>query len=110
ARQPNNMDAKQRLRIAIGALANIGKGYSFLELIQFYKAAYSGRGFVAAMPRGPRINVRALVCSTLYQDAYNFAFQGTTVRMGSLCTPAHLSSSDDFEPNDIALAWVDINT
>jgi len=108
ARRPRNMDQKQRLRIAIGALVNIGKSYSFLELIQFGRAAYSGKGLWSTMPRGPRFNVRALLCSTLYQDAYNFAFQGTTIRMGSLCTPAHLSASSDFEADDPPLRWLEI--
>jgi hypothetical protein len=108
ARRPGNMDEKQRLRIAIGALTNLGKGYSKTEIFQFTVAAMTGRGFWETMNRGPRIRVGALVCSTLYQDAYNFAFKGNTVRMGSLCTPAHLSASADFEAEDRPLAWLAI--
>jgi hypothetical protein len=72
--------------------------------------SYSGTGFwqTSARTRGPRIRIDALVCSTLYQDAYNFAFQGTSIRMGALCTPAHLSASPDFEANEPALRWLEI--
>lgn len=108
ARRPKNMTPQQRLRIAIGAVTSIGKSYSFLQIAQFYFAAISGKGFWSSGARGPRIKTQALVCSTLYQDAYNFAFQGTTVRMGSLCTPAHLSASPDFEQNEPPLAWLEI--
>jgi hypothetical protein len=109
ARRPKGMTAKERLRIAIGALTNLGSSYNFFQLFQFATAAYSGKGFWGlAQPRGPRIKVRALVCSTLYQDAYNFAFRGDTVRMGSLCTPAHLSASSDFENPDPSLGWLEI--
>jgi hypothetical protein len=109
ARRPKSMAAKDRLRIAIGALTNLGSSYSVLQIIQFGTAALSGRGFWGGtQARGPRIKMRALVCSTLYQDAYNFAFRGNTVRMGSLCTPAHLSASPDFEEVDPQLSWLRI--
>jgi hypothetical protein len=108
ARRPRNMSAKQRLRIALGALTNLRTPYSAAQLWQFGKAAYSGKGFWNSAQRGPGIRMSALVCSTLYQDAYNFAFRGNTVRMGSLCTPAHLSASQDFEQNDMPLNWLEI--
>src|SRR5260370_24772777 len=109
ARRPKDMNAKERLRIAIGALANLGSSYSFSQLIQFATAAYSGRGFWGGSKiKGPRMKMRALICSTLYQDAYNFAFRGNTVRLGSLCTPAHLSASPDFEEVDPLLGWLEI--
>jgi hypothetical protein len=107
ARRPRGMSQQQRLRIAIGALTNLGSGYSFLQLWQFYRAASTG-SFWESARRGPRIRTRALVCSTLYQDAYNFAFQGSNVRVRSMCTPAHLSASSDFEAADPALGWLDI--
>ena len=108
ARRPRDMTEKQRLRIAIGALQNLRRAYSFRQIFQFYRAAVTGRGFWAGVPRGPRISVRALVCSTLYQDAFNFAHHGNRVLLGSLCTPAHLSASTDFEPNEPALNWLRI--
>ncbi len=105
ARRPRNMTPQQRLRIAIGALRNLRRSYSFKQVFDFYVAAASGRGFWSAMPRGPRIRVRALVCSTLYQDAYNFAHHGTRVLLGTLSTPAHLSASADFEADEPELRW-----
>jgi hypothetical protein len=103
------MNAKQRLRIAIGALTQLGSPYGFWQLIDFATAAYSGRGFWGGViDRGPRIKMRALVCSTLYQDAWNFAHTGNTVRLGSFCTPAHLSASPDFEDDEPELGWLKI--
>jgi cell wall-associated NlpC family hydrolase len=107
ARRPKNMTPQQRLRIAIGALTNIGKSYSFWQIVKFAKAA-AGGGFFRYLGRGPKNPAQAFVCSTLYQDAYNFAFQGAGVRMGSLCTPAHLSASSDFEQNEPNLQWLEI--
>lgn len=107
-RRPRNMTPKQRLRIAIGALSNLGVPYSWRQLLQFSMAANRGRGFWEETPRGPRIATRALVCSTLYQDAFTFALQGNSVRLGKICTPAHLSASTDFEPDDPQLAWLGV--
>jgi hypothetical protein len=109
ARRPKGLSAKERLRIAIGAAASLGKGYGFLQLYRFWRAARSGRGFWGgSIVIGPRIRTGALVCSTLYQDAYNFALAGNTIRLGSLCTPAHLSASSDFEENEPELSWLEI--
>jgi hypothetical protein len=101
------MTPKQRLRIAIGALNNLGKSYSFRQIADFATTAVAEKGF-KRLWRGVRNPPQAFVCSTLYQDAYNFAFQGTSIRLGSLCTPAHLSASEDFEPVDPALRWLAI--
>jgi cell wall-associated NlpC family hydrolase len=107
ARRPRNMSQKQRLRIAIGALTSLGKSYSFWQIAKFAEAAVAEKGF-KGLWRGPRSPAQGFVCSTLYQDAYNFAFQGTSIRLGSLCTPAHLSASEDFEAIDPAIQWLAI--
>jgi hypothetical protein len=107
ARRPKNMSSKQRLRIAIGALTSLGKGYNFWQIAEFAQAAVAERGF-KRLWRGLRSPPQGFVCSTLYQDAYNFAFQGTSIRLGSLCTPAHLSASGDFEEADPSLQWLTI--
>lgn len=107
ARRPKNMTPQQRLRIAIGALTNLGKSYSFWQIVKFARAA-TEEGFWKSLGRGPQRPPQAFVCSTLYQDAYNFAFQGNAVRLGALCTPAHLSASNDFEQNEPPLHWLEI--
>jgi hypothetical protein len=107
ARRPKNMSPKQRLRIAIGALTSLGKGYNFWQIAEFAEAAVKEKGF-KRLWRGLRSPPQGYVCSTLYQDAYNFAFQGTSIRLGSLCTPAHLSASEDFEAADPAIQWLAI--
>ena len=108
ARRPKVHDDQQRIRIAIGAMTSLGKGYSFSQIYSFAKAAYSGRGFWQNGETRQRISRKPLVCSTLYQDAYNFSYQGVTVRMGTMCTPAHLSASPDFETDDPEIGWLEI--
>jgi hypothetical protein len=109
ARRPKNMDSKTRLRIAIGALANLRAGYAFQEIVAFAKAVNSGRSWPwNALRRIPDSHARAFVCSTLYQDAYNFALQGNTIRLGARCMPAHLSASPDFEDDEPPLRWLAI--
>jgi hypothetical protein len=108
ARRPKNMSPKLRLRIAIGALTNLGAGYGFNQILAFAMAANSGTGFWSSLKRVPASQTRSFVCSTLYQDAYNFAFQGNTIRLGSRCTPAHLSASPDFEDQEPQLRWLKI--
>jgi hypothetical protein len=107
-RRPKNMDRKQRLRIAIGALTSLGRGYSFRQIVSFAQAANTEHGFLKSLFRGQQNSPQAFVCSTLYQDAYNFAFRGTTIRFGTLATPANLSASADFEDNDLPLDWLSL--
>jgi hypothetical protein len=102
------MSQKQRLRIAIGALTNVGSSYNFLQICAFARAASSSAGFRKSWGRVPDSITRSFVCSTLYQDAYNFAFQGDTIRLGARVTPAHLSASPEFEQNEPELSWISI--
>lgn len=104
-RRPANLTIEQRIGITVGALTRIGHGYNFNEILTFLKAARTGKGFWQAGAR-QRIDTKAVVCSTLYQDAYNFSFRGATVRLGSLCTPSHLSCSQDFDPIDPPIGWL----
>lgn len=108
ARRPKNMSPKLRLRIAIGALTNLGASYDFTQIAAFANAAYRGAGFWNSLKRVPTSQTQSFVCSTFYQDAYNFAFQGSTIRMGSPCTPAHLSASTDFKSQEPPLRWLKI--
>jgi len=109
ARRPLNMSPKQRLRIAVGAMANVGAGYSFKNILKFAWAASTHRGIKHTFRWDIKYaETQSFVCSTLYQDAYNFAFQGATIRQGSPATPAHLSASTDFSPADLPLQWLTI--
>jgi hypothetical protein len=108
ARRPKLLTMEQRIGIALGAVNRIGDGYNFREVFQLGRAAYSGRGFWQTNVK-QRISPSALVCSTLYQDAYNFSFRGTAVKMGSLCTPAHLSASADFD-EVTQLSWLGLSS
>jgi hypothetical protein len=107
------MTQQQRIRIAIGALTNLGKGYSFDQIVNFAVDA-SKEGWLNRLKRvfgsshGPRPPPQSFVCSTLYQDALTYASRGNSVRLGALCTPAQLSASVDFESNDPPLSWLEI--
>jgi hypothetical protein len=113
ARRPRNMTQEQRIRITIGALTNLGKGYSFDQIVGFAVDA-SKAGWLSqlkgvfGLQRGLRPPPQSFVCSTLYQDALTYASRGTSVRLGTLCTPAQLSASGDFENNDPPLSWLEI--
>jgi len=113
ARRPKNMTPQQKIRIAIGALTNLGKGYSFNQIVNFaVDASQEGllnrfKGIFGSSP-GPRPPPQSFVCSTLYQDALTYASRGNSVRLGALCTPAQLSASGDFEINDPPLNWLEI--
>jgi hypothetical protein len=113
ARRPANMSGQQRVRVAIGALANLGKSYAFDQIVSFAVAA--GRQGpltwlkgLFANSTGLRPPPQSFVCSTLYQDALTYASRGNSVRLGALCTPAQLSASNDFEVNDPQLRWLEI--
>jgi hypothetical protein len=108
ARRPIVPNAQARMGIAVGALVNLNKGYSFLQALQFAYAAYTGKGLWQAGAPGPRMITHAVVCSTLYQDALAFMEQGSKARIGSMLTPAHLSAASDFEPVDPLLRWLSI--
>jgi hypothetical protein len=107
------MTQQQRIRIAIGALTNLGKGYGFYQIVNFAVDA-SRQGWLSSLkglfgsPSGPRYPAQSFVCSTLYQDALTYASRGSSVRLGALCTPAQLSASGDFENNDPPLGWLEI--
>jgi hypothetical protein len=108
-----NMSPQQRIRIAIGALTSLGKGYSYRQIVDFaVDASQKGwrswfKGWFGSS-RGLRPPPQSFVCSTLYQDALTYASRGNSVRLGALCTPAQLSASADFDNNDPALGWLEI--
>jgi hypothetical protein len=94
---------------AIRAVTNVGAGYGFKNILRFAWAANTHRGFRNTFRWDIKYaETQSFVCSTLYQDAYNFAFRGATIRQGSPATPAHLSASTDFAPNDLPLQWLTI--
>ena len=108
ARRPKNMSPKQRLRIAIGALTNLGSQYSYRQILEFALAAYSGkRIFGAARIVGRQLKRERLFAQPCIKTRIISHFR-STLRMGSLCTPAHLSASDDFEPTEPVLNWLSI--
>lgn len=113
ARRPRGMNPQQRIRIAIGALTNLHKGYSFNQIVSFAVDA-SKDGWLSRLKgvfgqqRGLRPPPQSFVCSTLYQDALTYASRGSSIRLGPLCTPSQLSASGDFENNDPPLSWLAI--
>lgn len=108
ARRPKVQSERERMGIAVGAMRQIGNPYSLRQIYQFWRMARTGRFWATPNVTTP-INTRALVCSTLYQDALTFARAGASIRFGTVCTPAHLSANTaDFESHDPPLAWLEL--
>lgn len=90
--------------LAIKGLSQLRKAYHFQYLIRLAFKAYRGTGFWRENTPC-RIKASALICSTLYADAY--ARQTGRVlgeQSDGYCTPAYLSQSHDF--SEVPLAWL----
>jgi hypothetical protein len=105
-RRPRVLDDRGAWLLAIRGLTQLRKNYDFKYIIKLGWVAYRGKGFWAENAR-LSLSPSALVCSTLYADA--FAKQ-TRRALGEqnngLCTPAYLSQSDEFD--EVPLAWLTI--
>lgn len=93
-------DREKGWLLAIKAMLSLGANYDFKQLL---KVAYKFRkklfgGMLEIAPLEP-----ALICSTLYSQAFNLAFKHRLGEDNGICIPAYLSQSDEFE--DVALAW-----
>lgn len=86
--------------MAIRALTNIRKDYDFLYIVKLAWQAHRGYGFWSQDRKVP-IRGSALVCSTLYADAYTFQSKRVLGENNGYCTPAYLSQCTDFDDLDI---------
>ncbi|UJJ57594.1 hypothetical protein [Rhodanobacter denitrificans] len=105
ARRPAGLSDLERLRVVIGALTNLKKDYDFLYLITLANDLFFGRKVWDPSAGKIRIRSNAVVCSTLYADAFTYGCQKAITRNGNLCVPAKLSESHLFD-DDVPLSWL----
>jgi hypothetical protein len=99
----NDQEAWQ---LAIMALTQLRKDYDFKYVWHLAWIAWRGTGFWSP-GADARLSPSALVCSTLYADAYTRQTRRTLGEQNNgICTPAYLSQSSEFD--DIGLAWLPI--
>jgi hypothetical protein len=92
--------------LAIKALTQLQKDYDFKYVAHLAWIAWKGTGFWGGGAK-VRLDASALVCSTLYADAYGRQTHRTLGEENNgICTPAYLSQSSEFD--DINLDWLEI--
>lgn len=107
-RRPKELKtSNDRWLVAISALTNLNKAYDFGYILNLAFRAQRGEGFWANDTRC-HLKPSALVCSTLYADAYT---RHTRKVLGEKenghCTPAYLSQCDQFV--DVGVNWLEIS-
>jgi hypothetical protein len=94
---------EERWKLCVRALSRLHKPYSFGTAIQMWlQVAVRGGGFFDENKRFGASE--AVVCSTLYADAYNETTRRTLGEICGACVPAWLSVTDEFE--DIKVNWL----
>jgi hypothetical protein len=93
-------DDRDGWRVCIRALSRLKEPYSFVHLVEmWFNVVFRGKGFYSDERYGHAAD--AIVCSTLYADAYNEALRRSLGEVNGLCVPAWLSASDEFEDLDV---------
>jgi hypothetical protein len=92
-------------RLCVRAMSRLTQPYSFGLIAQiWYNVVVRKQGFYGSADQHP--TTRAIVCSTLYADAYNEALRRSLGEVNGACVPAWLSASDEFV--DLETRWVGI--
>ena len=91
--------------LCVRALSRLQRPYSFAQAailwwkVVMRKATFDNDEF-------NRSTSKAVICSTLYADAYTEATRRTLGEISGVCVPAWLSVSDEFD--DVATQWLGI--
>jgi hypothetical protein len=89
-------------------MTHLRKPYAFWDLLRMGVRALTGKGFWTAGV-GPPLFPTALVCSTLYADAFaRLTRRVLGEQNNGYCTPAYLSQCTEFQ--DIQPEWRPIDT
>jgi hypothetical protein len=92
-------------RVCVRAMSRLKEPYSFGYIAQtWFNVVFRKRGFYSAERQRP--TTKAVVCSTLYADAYNEALRRSLGEVNGACVPAWLSASDEFQ--DVQAEWVSV--
>jgi hypothetical protein len=96
---------KEGWRVCIRALSRLGKPYSLTGAFKlWYDVKACGGGFYDSNQAG--LLSAAILCSTLYADAFNEATRRTLGEISGICVPAWLSATGDFF--DVDVGWLKI--
>lgn len=102
-RSADVVDREMGWNIVVHALRQLGKPYDLQRIADFARSMFRQRGFWS-FDIGERVSRHALICSTLYADAYN-AVTGRTMgeKTNGICVPAFLSQCHGLK--DVCPQW-----
>jgi len=103
-RRPKHLESDiERWKLCVNAMMQLKKPYNFATAVQMWlRVAVRGGGFFDQdQDRGAS---EAVICSTLYADAYNKATRRSLGETSGACVPAWLSASDQFD--DVTVGWL----
>jgi hypothetical protein len=90
-------------KICVRAMSRLRKPYSFARAIDmWFRTVVRGAGFFDDGEKYPVSS--AVICSTLYADAYNEVTRRSLGEVSGACVPAWLSAAGEFE--DIGVQWL----
>jgi hypothetical protein len=96
---------KDGWRVCVRALARMKRAYGLLEAAaMWFNVVFRKKGFHSSDLWLPTNS--AVICSTLYADAYNEATRRTLGEVNGTCVPAWLSGSDEFA--DVGVSWASL--
>jgi hypothetical protein len=94
-------------RLVVRALSRLRQPYDFLQAARlWWDVAVRKSGFYDG--RNRRTTSEAVICSTLYAEAYNEVTRRTLGEIGGVCVPAWLSIDDEFEDVEVNWAKLDV--
>ncbi len=107
-RRPKHLSSDvERWKLCINALRKLRESYDIMAAAKiWYEVTFGGKNFHDDGDRHPVSD--AVLCSTLYADAYNRATRRTLGEVSGICVPAWLNRSNDFD--DIAVGWLSIRS
>jgi hypothetical protein len=104
-RRPKLTTEKDRLKLCVRALSRLRLRYNLKAAVLLWYHAYLKKRILRNDTLGLSVN-KAIICSTLYSDAFTEVTHRTFSRQAGPCVPALLSGSDLLE--DIKPGWVRI--
>ena len=91
--------------LCVRALSRLRQPYDFLQAARLWWDVFIRRtGFYDG--RNRQATSEAVICSTLYAEAYNETLRRRLGEIGGVCVPAWLSISDEFA--DLDVGWLRI--
>jgi hypothetical protein len=93
-------------RLCVRALSRMRQPYDFGHAAKlWWDVCVRKTGFYVGKNR--RVTSLAVICSTLYADAYNEAHGRRLGEVGGVCVPAWLSGTDEFF--DVSVSWLEFD-